>query len=70
MCSFVLNMFVWFRLWFIARRCMFCLCVCFVSEVCFMCLCVIIVLYCVMSSGVFVCVFLCEDVCLNFNVFV
>ena len=49
---------------------MVCLCVRFVSVVCFMCLGALVVICCVMVSGVFACVFLCEYVCLKFNVFV
>ena len=44
-----------FSLWFIARRCICCLCVRFVSVARFMYLCAIYVIYCVMLSGVFVC---------------
>ena len=49
---------------------MCCLCVRFVSAACFMYLCVFFVIYNVMLSGVFVCVLLCEYVCLKFNVLV
>ena len=58
------------RLWCIARRYLICSCVRFVSVICCMCLCVTFEIYCVMLSGVFVCVILCViNVCLRFNVF-
>ena len=35
-----------------------------------MCVCAMFVNYCVMLSGVLICVSLCQSVCLKFNVFV